>query len=313
MILCQFLVFEAKQERCCSVNYWSSEISKSDNQQKHAVGCPCWSWICGFGYQKVWVMRIEILDISDRVLRVKLVQGGEGASKMSSSAAASSYWRVAGMNYLKYANLCAGQSIFLLSQPKSCMRLSSFPSSALKCDGRLSVGSSPEFCMPRVINKELFWFDHSLPARHSWCMVSPDDNEGWRMTVDMVRASLKEPAKAAAKQRETVYFRSAQWAEGKPTKQGKEHWHVYFSQARQIYLVCLHVKVMIHPLQLQPKCIRAPAVCCLSCMKWTSLQRNAGCTDLERPVDTGSKYTSNDPVVKTCELEIVESESNNLF
>lgn len=38
--------------------------------------------------------------------------------------------------------------------------------------------------------------------------------------VDMVRASLKEPAKAAAKQRETVYFRSAQWAEGKPTKQG---------------------------------------------------------------------------------------------
>lgn len=27
---------------------------------------------------------------------------------MSSSAAASSYWRVAGMNYLKYSNLCAG-------------------------------------------------------------------------------------------------------------------------------------------------------------------------------------------------------------
>ena len=39
----------------------------------------------------------------------------------------------------------------------------------------------------------------------------------------MVRASLKEPAKAAAKQRETVYFRSAQWAEGKPTKQGEDN------------------------------------------------------------------------------------------
>ena len=66
---------------------------------------------------------------------------------MSSSAAASSYWRVAGMNYLKYANLCA----------------------------------------------------------------------------DMVRAALKEPAKSKAKLRETVYFRSAVWKDGQPTKQGRDH------------------------------------------------------------------------------------------
>jgi F-type H+-transporting ATPase subunit epsilon len=60
---------------------------------------------------------------------------------MSSSAAASSYWRVAGMNYLKYSNLCA----------------------------------------------------------------------------DMVRAAMKEPGKTTAKTRETVYFRSSQWKDGKAT------------------------------------------------------------------------------------------------
>ena len=63
---------------------------------------------------------------------------------MSSSAAASSYWRVAGMSYLKYSNLCA----------------------------------------------------------------------------DMVRSVLKEPMRGKAKVRETVYFRSAVWKDGKPEKQG---------------------------------------------------------------------------------------------
>eukprot|EP00884_Botryococcus_braunii_P020251 jgi/Botrbrau1/690/Bobra.160_2s0013.1 len=62
---------------------------------------------------------------------------------MSSSAAASAYWRVAGMTYLKYANLCA----------------------------------------------------------------------------DMVRSALKEPLRTKAKARETVYFRSANWKEGKPQTQ----------------------------------------------------------------------------------------------
>lgn len=39
--------------------------------------------------------------------------------------------------------------------------------------------------------------------------------------ADMVRASLKEPHKAKAKARETVYFRSALWQDGNPQKQGK--------------------------------------------------------------------------------------------
>ncbi|CAK0783321.1 hypothetical protein CVIRNUC_006520 [Coccomyxa viridis] len=36
---------------------------------------------------------------------------------MSSSAAASSYWRVAGMSYLKYANLCADMVRGSLKEP----------------------------------------------------------------------------------------------------------------------------------------------------------------------------------------------------
>ena len=36
---------------------------------------------------------------------------------MSSSAAASSYWRVAGMSYLKYANLCADMVRSSLKEP----------------------------------------------------------------------------------------------------------------------------------------------------------------------------------------------------
>lgn len=36
---------------------------------------------------------------------------------MSSSAAASSYWRVAGMSYLKYSNLCADMLRAALKEP----------------------------------------------------------------------------------------------------------------------------------------------------------------------------------------------------
>ena len=45
----------------------------------------------------------------------------------------------------------------------------------------------------------------------------------WRrysgLCADMLRSVLKEPAKGKAKAREVVYFRSAQWADGKPQKQ----------------------------------------------------------------------------------------------
>jgi len=36
----------------------------------------------------------------------------------------------------------------------------------------------------------------------------------------MVRAAMKEPGKTAAKTRETVYFRSSQWKDGKATTNG---------------------------------------------------------------------------------------------
>ena len=40
------------------------------------------------------------------------------------------------------------------------------------------------------------------------------------LCADMVRAALKEPHRAAAKARETVYFRSTVWKDGTPQKQG---------------------------------------------------------------------------------------------
>jgi hypothetical protein len=40
------------------------------------------------------------------------------------------------------------------------------------------------------------------------------------LCADMVRASLKEPLKTKALGRETVYFRSAVWKDGKPETQG---------------------------------------------------------------------------------------------
>lgn len=36
----------------------------------------------------------------------------------------------------------------------------------------------------------------------------------------MVRAALKEPLKAKAKVRETIYFRQSLWKDGVPQKQG---------------------------------------------------------------------------------------------
>jgi len=41
------------------------------------------------------------------------------------------------------------------------------------------------------------------------------------LCADMVRAALKEPAKASAKAREVIYYRSALWKNGAPEKQGE--------------------------------------------------------------------------------------------
>lgn len=47
---------------------------------------------------------------------MRILPGGKGRA-MSSSAAASSYWRVAGMTYLKYSNLCADMVRASLKDP----------------------------------------------------------------------------------------------------------------------------------------------------------------------------------------------------
>jgi F-type H+-transporting ATPase subunit epsilon len=39
------------------------------------------------------------------------------------------------------------------------------------------------------------------------------------LCADMVRAALKEPAKAKAKVREVIYYKSAVWKDGKPQNQ----------------------------------------------------------------------------------------------
>jgi hypothetical protein len=44
------------------------------------------------------------------------------------------------------------------------------------------------------------------------------------LCADMVRAALKESAKAKAKTREIIYYRSAVWKNGVPEKQGQCAW-----------------------------------------------------------------------------------------
>lgn len=58
---------------------------------------------------------------------------------MSSSAAASSYWRVAGMSYLKYSNLCADMLRSSLKEPmktKAKLREAVYFRAAIWKDGK---------------------------------------------------------------------------------------------------------------------------------------------------------------------------------
>jgi F-type H+-transporting ATPase subunit epsilon len=41
------------------------------------------------------------------------------------------------------------------------------------------------------------------------------------LCADMLRSALKEPAKAKAKAKEVIYFRTALWKNGVPEKQGE--------------------------------------------------------------------------------------------
>ena len=49
-----------------------------------------------------WMSLVDVQTATSRT------EQGSANNRMSSSAAASSYWRVAGMTYLKYSSLCAG-------------------------------------------------------------------------------------------------------------------------------------------------------------------------------------------------------------
>ena len=74
---------------------------------------------------------------------------------MSSSAAASSYWRVAGMSYLKYANLCADMVRSSLKEPlrtKAKLREAVYYRAAVWKDGKPEKQSAraslPPACLP---------------------------------------------------------------------------------------------------------------------------------------------------------------------
>lgn len=53
-----------------------------------------------------------------------------------------------------------------------------------------------------------------------WRVAGMTYNKYSNLCADMLRAALKEPAKAKAKARETIYYRSALWKDGQPAKQG---------------------------------------------------------------------------------------------
>ena len=93
------------------------------------------------------------------------------------------------MNYLKYSNLCAGESL----------------------EGHW-IFWLPMFKVERAL---ITWLQRLLLWRRSFlsCVFH-------FCSADMVRAAMKEPGKAAAKQRETVYFRTSQWKDGKPINNG---------------------------------------------------------------------------------------------
>ena len=75
---------------------------------------------------------------------------------MSSSAAASSYWRVAGMSYLKYANLCADMVRGSLKEPtktKAKLREAVYYRAATWKDGKPEKQGQclDSFCNSRIL------------------------------------------------------------------------------------------------------------------------------------------------------------------
>ena len=79
---------------------------------------------------------------------------------MSSSASASSYWRVAGMSYLKYANLCADMVRSSLKEPqrtKAKLREAIYYRAAVWKDGKPEKqGAFLHLCLP--------YFLHLIPV-----------------------------------------------------------------------------------------------------------------------------------------------------
>lgn len=97
---------------------------------------------------------------------------------MSSSAAASSYWRVAGMSYLKYSNLCADMVRASLKEPmktKAKLREAVYYRAASWKDGKPKKQSA--FPMPCMLACSCFlscvwpvqvWPVHAAPYHQGW-------------------------------------------------------------------------------------------------------------------------------------------------
>ena len=98
-----------------------------------------------------------------------------------------SYWRIAGMSYLKYSSMCAEVVRGCLKEPFLTKVSRRFP--------RCAPGT-------RAVRA-----DYSL-ARHARCST---------------RADLVSPVSPAfaAKPREAVYFKATPWSGGKPGKSGE--------------------------------------------------------------------------------------------
>ena len=75
--------------------------------------------------------------------------------------------------------------------------------------------------------------------------------------ADMVRASLKEPHKAKAKARESVYFRAAQWKDGNPQKQGELCFNACTTYADRTCSACLGPCPLVIFIALSRTCVTA--------------------------------------------------------
>ena len=101
---------------------------------------------------------------------------------------AKSYWRIAGMSYLKYSSMCAEVVRGCLKEPFLTKVSHRFPVSALATPAVPRITPSP--VLSRPLRARVLTSNHSYP-------------------------------RPQAKPREAVYFKSVKWTDGKPGKPGE--------------------------------------------------------------------------------------------